>query len=461
MAIGARLSLINYKFYLFVVLHDDEGIILGIIMYKYITGAVFAVFIYSQSLVFATEVDSEWAEFEFDDEKSKLPYSYDLYSFAELHVGKFTTTNSTLGDRSIEELNLRFAGDLYLYDVFTSFKLDFINDFNGKNDKVIFHELMFNFQVSDKLNVQAGRQVLSWGTGEQVFLNDLFAKDWQALFAGKEIGYLKKPMDAVRLVYLYEKFTLDLVWSPKSNADIFIDGEMFSYFNPNKEAIVANPNILNASKASSDEFHLRLLKNINNMEVSFYGYYGRHKQPVAFSPETGMNYHPKITSVGSSIRSAFGSGLINGEISHYIAREDKKGTDPFIANSQTRLLVGYEYELLPKLTTAFQYYQEWTQDYQALKKNSLNLTYEPSERRHVITAKLNYQALQDNLTLILFSQYSPNEKDVYIQTSAIYRLTDNIKITLGGNIFSGDELHTKFAQFKTNDNIFFRFRYTI
>ena len=48
------------------------------------------------------------------------------------------------------------------------------------------------------LDVKLGRQVLTWGTGDLLFLNDLFPKDWVSFFAGRDDEYLKAPSNTLR-----------------------------------------------------------------------------------------------------------------------------------------------------------------------------------------------------------------------------------------------------------------------
>lgn len=39
------------------------------------------------------------------------------------------------------------------------------------------------FRPSDVLDVKIGRMVSTWGTGDLVFINDMFPKDWQSFLS--------------------------------------------------------------------------------------------------------------------------------------------------------------------------------------------------------------------------------------------------------------------------------------
>ena len=41
------------------------------------------------------------------------------------------------------------------------------------------------FSPAKFADVKIGRQILTWGTGDLIFINDLFPKDWQSFFIGR------------------------------------------------------------------------------------------------------------------------------------------------------------------------------------------------------------------------------------------------------------------------------------
>jgi hypothetical protein len=67
---------------------------------------------------------------------------------------------------------------------------------------------------------------------------------------------------------------------------------------------------------------------------------------------------------------------------------------------------------------------------------------------------------QDNLTLSLFTYYSPSDQDGYLRPSLDYRLDDNLTLSAGANLFSGKEQHTFFGQLRENDNAWLRATYS-
>ena len=106
-----------------------------------------------------------------------------------------------------------------------------------------------------------------------------------------------------------------------------------------------------------------------------------------------------------------------------------------------------------------QYYIEQMLDYGSYKRN---LPSGPArdEHRHLTTLRLTKLLMNQNLRLSLFTYYSPSDKDVYMRPNANYKVSDNMAVELGGNIFFGDYPNTFFGQFRDNTNIYAGLRYS-
>ena len=79
--------------------------------------------------------------------------------------------------------------------------------------------------------MSAGRQVLTWGTGDLLFLNDLFPKDFVSFFIGRDDEFLKAPSNSLKFSSFARAANLDLVWTPIFASDRYITGERLSFYN--------------------------------------------------------------------------------------------------------------------------------------------------------------------------------------------------------------------------------------
>jgi hypothetical protein len=68
--------------------------------------------------------------------------------------------------------------------------------------------------------------------------------------------------------------------------------------------------------------------------------------------------------------------------------------------------------------------------------------------------------MNQNLRCSLFTYYSPSDKDVHMRPNINYKLSDDIAVEIGGNVFFGDYSNTFFGQLQNNTNIYAGMRYS-
>lgn len=316
----------------------------------------------------------------------------------------------------------------------------------------------------DFMDVKIGRQILTWGTGDLLFINDMFPKDWQSFFSGRDEEYLKAPSDAVFASMFFSWGNVDAAYMPGFEHDRYISGERISYYNPmlGRRAGADDPLEVKQRRSwfDDDELSLRVSRNIGSYEVAAYAYAGYWKNPVGFDMASRRQTFPRLRTYGASVRGNAGPGLFNAELGYYDSFDDRDGDDPFVPNSEYRLLLGYEQELRRNLSAALQYYLEYMQDYSAYERSLPSVQPARDRDRHVLTLRLTQLAMNQNLTLSLFTYWSPSDADVYLRPLLEYKVTDEIKVFAGANIFSGRDEYTFFGQFEDNTNVYAGVRYS-
>ena len=91
-------------------------------------------------------------------------------------------------------------------------KIDLIHDAALDNIDSEVRELYAGYHTDD-FTVRGGRQVITWGAGDLLFINDVFPKDWVAFYSGQPLEYLKLGSDAVKLDLFMGSTTLEMVIS--------------------------------------------------------------------------------------------------------------------------------------------------------------------------------------------------------------------------------------------------------
>lgn len=306
----------------------------------------------------------------------------------------------------------------------------------------------------DFIDIKAGRQIATWGTGDLLFINDLFPKDWISFLLGRDEDYLKAPFDGVRGTIFSDFANLDLIVGIPFAPDRFVDGDDLAFSNPGGPTRLENPDI-----PDRPDLYSRLYRTIGSAEVAGYLYDGFWKSPGGFST-TGRAIFPRLAVYGASVRGAGLGGILSFETGYYDSLEDRRGTDPFIKNSEWRFLLGHDREILPKLNLGLQYYVEWLQDYDDYRETLPPIVEPRDEWRQVLTLRLTQLLLRDDLTLSLFTFYSPTDQDFYLRPVASWKVNDVWRISGGLNLFGGESDTTFFGQFEDNSNGYLALRAT-
>jgi len=355
-----------------------------------------------------------------------------------------------------------------------NFKGDVYGDFVTTDVGFDLREANVEFSPFDFADVKIGRQILTWGTGDLLFINDLFPKDWQSFFIGRDVEYLKAPSDALKLSIFNKIVNVDAVWVPVFNPDRFISGQRISYWNPMLNERVGRDYQISTDQPNSwfsdSEWHARAYRNIkvfdNNYQVAAYFYNGYWKSPAGFNPQNGNMTFPRLNVYGGSVRGPVWKGIANMEFGYYDSYDDRSGKDPFAENSQIRWLIGYELNMEQfvgrtigqDLTLGAQYYAEWMMDYGRYKNNNPSGIDLKDEYRQVVTLRATKLLLDQNLELSFFAYFSPDDVDAYLRPHISYKITDYWTADLGANVFIGKEAHTFFDQFVRDSNIYIGLR---
>lgn len=394
----------------------------------------------------------------------------ELHGFVDYRYGSRMQTDPFEDDKSLNEIRLQLDSVWY-HDLFTAqIKADLVYDDLADNRDDIDLETgqgFFDLRQANVLfsplswmDLKFGRQVLTWGTGDLLFINDLFPKDWQSFFLGRDMEYLKAPSDAL-FVSLFPSFaSIDIAYTPRFDADRHITGERISYWNGSE--IVGQNSDLETDQPDEwfddDEIAVRVYRNVATYELALYGYYGFWKSPGGMDPTTGKWIFPELSVYGVSGRGPLGSGIANVEAGYYDSRQDHDGSDPFVNNSETRFLAGYEQEVIRDLTVGVQYYLEHMLDYgsyeRALVAMGMPTDSSFNEDRHTFTLRITWMLMNQNLVLGCFTRYSPSDDDLYVKPAVTYKISDIWQAEIGGNVFTGEDDYSFLAQFENNSNIY-------
>lgn len=385
----------------------------------------------------------------------------EIHGYSEVRSGYRLQNDQYENDMSVMETRLQMECSTYT-DMFDfKYKGDVWGDLVTEKAEYDTRELWIFSRLNDFIDIKVGRQVLTWGTGDLVFLNDLFPKDWQSYFIGRDSEYLKAPSDSLKLSLFPEVVNIDFVYTPQFDADRYITGEYISHWNSTTENISGRNAIVYADEPDDwfedDEFAMRVYKNIQNYEYAIYGYWGFWKTPVG-KTLSGIKTFPDLNVYGASVRGGLGKGIGNVEIAYYDSANDRNGSNVLVKNSEIKYLLGYTQDIAKDCNLSVQYYVEQMMDFDNYKSN-LTRGRQEDRFRHVMTVQATKLLMNQNLELSLPLYYSLSDKDAYLRPHLNYKYTDQISFELGANIFFGDDERTFFSQLEKNTNVYSVVRY--
>ena len=350
-------------------------------------------------------------------------------------------------------------------------RVDLVSDATDPNrNRVDLREAYVKLYLARWLDLKFGRQVATWGTGDLIFANDLFAKDWEAFFTGLDDAYLKPPQDLLRMTFYLNKVTAELALAPHFTPDALPDGRRLSLYNPFLRQAVDDqqaPTIIRPPRnLTHGELFSRLFGYSGSFEWALYGYKGFWPTPQGIemtNPPDGVLVHPPLWSTGASLRGPLGAYLVHIEGAAYISPDDQDGDDPMIPNSQLRGIAGVEKSLGNDWTVAAQYYGEYMLDhdkYEEAHRAAFGSEAPFEDLRSTVTARLTKFMLNQTLTLSLFGYIGITDEDWHVRPALSYKVTDAVTWTTGANLIGGEQAHTMFGQFQDNSNVYLRLRYS-
>lgn len=311
-------------------------------------------------------------------------------------------------------------------------------------------------------DARVGRQVLTWGVGDLIFINDVFPKDFAAFFSGRPLEYLKKGVDGVKVGWYPAFANFVLVVVPFFEPDEGLSPARFRMMSPVPPGVSVFERREPETSLENTEVALRVYRDVLGFDTSLYYYRGFFRQPSVLLSEdlaSATFVHPEVSVYGVSLQGNALGGVLSLEGAYYQSREDKDGDDPFIPNSQSRFLVGYQRQITGNFTAAAQYYLEYMHDFSDYER-TLPPGFPKADRlSQVATLRLTELLLHQTLVLSFFSFYSPSDGDYLLIPEVKYHFSDHVWAALGANVFGGGNETSRFGGLDENDNVYAQMRY--
>jgi hypothetical protein len=321
---------------------------------------------------------------------------------------------------------------------------DHIGDDAGVDLREGYLDLVFQ-----RWDLRLGRQVITWGLGDLIFITDIYPKDYEAFYAGRPLEYLKKGVDGLKAGMYLTAVNIEGVLVPFFEPDTFPREERF-HSSADRRGDEPGVTFEDAEVAT------RAYRSLGGADAALYFYRGFFRTP-SLSPEGGY-FYPELSVYGMSIEGRAAGGIIGLETGYYDSRQDREGDDPSVANSSTRFLAAYKRQLAEDLTAGLQYYGEYMRKYSSYEKTLPPGSLHEDRLYQLATLRLTRFLMHQNLRLSMFMFRGLSDEDYMLTLEAKYKFTDNVWAAIGGNVFGG-KAGGRFGRLDRNDNSYLQVRY--
>ncbi|MFQ5599414.1 MAG: hypothetical protein ACE5G2_02540 [Candidatus Krumholzibacteriia bacterium] len=397
---------------------------------------------------------------------SRVLAQVELGGFVQANYAARTTGShsSSAADFPLGEERLQLKLEGYSEDGSAAFlgKVDLLHDAVSNETGVDLREAYLDL-VSDNITFRAGRQILTWGVGDLLFLNDIFPKDWVAFFTGRPLQYLKVGTDALRVDFYPGPLTAEIVVAPFFQPDRYPSGERLVLTTALPPGIVRREEKKTQS-FENVEISAKTSLYIADWEAAAYGSRTFHRSPATGlddpdAPTQAHLFFPRLNVYGGSISGGFLGGVLSLEGAYYDSKEDREGTHPAIENSQVKGLIGYSYPVWEDATVGLQGFLEWRLDHGVSRASLPPGNPERDQHRWTATTRFTQRLLHHTLSLNFFAFWGATEQDAYLIPSVRYSFTDELWAEIGANVFLANEPHTMFGVLDENDNAYLTMRH--
>jgi hypothetical protein len=387
--------------------------------------------------------------------------SIDFSGFLDTRYGTRIETTE-LFDKQATIAETRLQGDIKfsVSDYKFNIKADLLHDAIINESEIDLREAYVELPANEYMQVRIGRQNILWGIGDLIVSNDLFPKDYNGLFSGRdaEAEYMVKPSDAIRASFFINDSALDIIYSKFVPSDV-PDGERLSIYHPLLGKTIGEDQSLHIKDDHENAWMLRWNKQIFNQEIALYYNRSYWQTPEGIDVQAGQMYYPKLNSFGLSSRGELGIGIYSAEISYFDSTEDKNGDKFWVRNSEYRYILSYEFELATDLSMSMQWYHETHLQHDNYLTSLPENIIATDEKYDLLTLRLNQMLLSQKMTLSLYTFYSPTQNDSYVRLNLFHKFDDQWMINIGSNHFNGQQTG-RFGQLKENSNYFASIRYS-
>jgi hypothetical protein len=328
-----------------------------------------------------------------------------------------------------------------------------VHDDAVSSDRFALREGFVDWSPVPDVDFRMGRQVLTWGVSDNLHVNDVFPKNYDASFTGGGSDRMKEAVDAARVDWHLSVVDVEAVVA-RAKADRLPEPSRF-------EATT----MLAAAEPADDaddavDSAVRVSANVQGWDLAAYSASLRSREQRHFVDATGLRSdRPRLTHVGLSVTGNAAAGVVWIEAGARHASKDRVNVVArHFLGSSARLIFGYSREVGQGLTASAQLQGDLSTSY-----DRYVAALAPGVRKRKRLTSMLHLRLQGswmNQTLVGGAQlFAGNEDDLYFNPFTRWSPADGWTIEAGANLFNGSP-ETRYGAFEDDSNAYALGRYS-
>lgn len=328
-----------------------------------------------------------------------------------------------------------------------SLRAEGLYDRSIETGRVRVREAFIDWAPNGGVNLKFGRQVLTWGVSDYLYVNDIFPKNYDSFFTGGGFDRMKEPVDAARATWTSGGMDVEAV-AARAKADRSPNSRRFAATAMREQATEAG----NANDRV--DVALKVSGHLGGWDLAGYAATLGSREPRFFMDAGGLHFEqPWMRHFGASITGNAAGGLIWLEGALRDASTSRAGVVSRHSIDETaKFIGGYSREVGTDLTASVQLQLE-AMNYRDRYLASLAPGLRPVKRIGT-TLHLRVQGRWINQTVGAGAQlFVGNEGDTHFNPFASWSPADGWTFEGGANLFKGKP-DTRYGAFKDDSNVY-------
>ncbi len=352
-------------------------------------------------------------------------------------------------------LRLEMRADYGEASLYSSMNLAY-NSLIKDQSGAFLREAYFDY-AGKYLEVKAGRQIVTWGVADGLRLTDLISPMDYTEFMANDYDDIRVPVNAINLKYPGESFSAEVVFVPVPEYFVMPSGVDNPWTMPLPPNTSMDLSGTPEKRLKNSEVGGRLRFFLENLDFSLTALRTFNKSPITvagYDPEAKSAvikgvYEP-MNVVGGDVSIPAGEIVIRGEVAAYFGEPIAlKNSIDYWHRSSFNALIGIDWYAGDNWTVMAQYMHKVIMDYQSVLGTEQNTS--------MITARISKELLNNTLKLSVYGMFDVDNVGFYVRPAADYLLSDQITLSLGGDLLGGRR--GTFKTYKKNTQMWVKGKY--